>query len=161
MKVYSYATFLNETGNPYIKPVTSYNVDGRKTYNTYEDVTEFICTSLGIQNCAEEYLYVLCFDAKKHLIGCFEASHGTVNASLISNREIMQKSLMIGAVSIIITHNHPSGDCTPSADDIKATQQLINAGYIVGIAVNDHIIVSRESYLSLRDYNSGFFKKEV
>lgn len=151
MTVHSYRTLLHEDGTPYLATDRSYEVDGRRTYSTPDDVAEFIRTALRIQQCAEEYLYVLYFDTRCHLIGCCEASHGTVSTSLVSNREILQKALLLGAVSIAVTHNHPSGDTTPSECDIQATASLKDACRLLGIELLDHIIVSQESWCSLKE----------
>jgi DNA repair protein RadC len=74
-----------------------------------------------------------------------------VNSSIMSVREILQKALLANAVSIFIMHNHPSGDPTPSREDIQVTERLIKAGEIVGVQVLDHIIIGRPGYVSLKD----------
>ena len=151
MTIHSYKTLISEAGTPYLATDRSYHVDGRYTYKTPDDIAEFIQDSLGIQHCAEEYLYVLCFDTSNHLIGCFETSHGNVNTSLVSIREIMQKSLLIGAVKIALTHNHPSDDLTPSNYDTEATKKVKTACDILGITMLDHIIVGRSGWCSLNN----------
>lgn len=156
MKVYSYKTLINETGNPYIEKDKSFQIDGRRTYTTDSDVAEFVYRSLGIQKCAEEFLYTICLDNKNHLIGCFEISHGTVDVSYCSPREIFQKALMIGAVQIILTHNHPGGDPTPSGADIAATNRVREGGDILGVKLLDHIVVTQGKWCSMRE--SGYIK---
>lgn len=151
MKIFSYKTMLNETGNPYIIKETCYNVDGRKKFQHPDDIRNFVCNSLGIQNCAEEYVYVLCFDNAGHLIGCFELAHGTVSASLISTRELFQKALMVGAVCIALTHNHPGNDPTPSKQDIEVTKKINAACEIMDVKLLDHIIVTRDNYVSMKE----------
>ena len=89
----------------------------------------------------EEYMYMICMNTKNKVIGVFEVSHGTVNASLVSPREVFQKALLANATSIILMHNHPSGDCTPSREDIEVTKRLVEAGNIIGVEVLDHIII--------------------
>lgn len=98
----------------------------------------------------EEYMYMICMNMKNKVIGVFEISHGTVNASLVTPREVFQKALLANAVSIILMHNHPSGDCTPSRQDIEITKRLSEAGRVVGVDVLDHIIVG-DSYSSLKE----------
>jgi DNA repair protein RadC len=98
----------------------------------------------------EEYMYMLCMNTKNKVIGVFEISHGTVNSSLVSAREVFQKALMANAVSIIVMHNHPSGECDPSREDIEVTKRLIEAGKIVGIEVLDHLIIG-DQYTSLKE----------
>jgi DNA repair protein RadC len=98
----------------------------------------------------EEYMYMICMNTKNKVIGVFEISHGTVNASLVTPREVFQKALLANAVSIILMHNHPSGDCTPSRQDIEITSRLSEAGKLLGIDVLDHIIVG-DNYSSLKE----------
>lgn len=150
MKIYSYRTMLNESGNPYLVKDHHYEIDGRRVYNTPGLIAEFVQYGLGIQYCAEEYVYMLCFDNKNHLIGCFEIGHGTVSASTVSPREIFQKALMIGAVNIAITHNHPGNDPTPSQADLEITKRIQEAGIALDIQLLDHIIVSQIGYFSMR-----------
>lgn len=98
----------------------------------------------------EEYMYMICMNTKNRIIGVFEVSHGTVNASLVTPREAFQKALLANAVSVIFMHNHPSGDCTASRQDIEITNRLVEAGKIIGIDVLDHIIVG-DGYSSLKE----------
>ena len=98
----------------------------------------------------EEYMYMICMNTKNRVVGVFEISHGTVNASLVTPREVFQKALLANAVSIILMHNHPSGDCSPSREDIEVTKRLVEAGKIVGVEVLDHIIVG-DRYSSLKE----------
>lgn len=98
----------------------------------------------------EEYMYMICMNSKNKVIGVFEISHGTVNVSLVSPREVFQKALLANAVSIILMHNHPSGDCTASREDIEVTKRLVEAGKILGVEVLDHIIIG-DSYSSLKE----------
>ena len=98
----------------------------------------------------EEYMYMICMNTKNKVIGIFEISHGTVNASLVSPREVFQKALLANATSIIVMHNHPSGDSKASREDIEVTKRLAEAGKIIGVEVLDHIIVG-DSYSSLKE----------
>ena len=98
----------------------------------------------------EEYMYMICMNTKNRIIGVFEVSHGNVNSSIVGVREIFQKALLANAVSIILMHNHPSGDPKPSREDIEVTKRITEAGKIIGIEVLDHIIVG-DQYVSLKE----------
>lgn len=98
----------------------------------------------------EEYMYMICMNTKNKIIGVFEISHGSVNSSIVNPREVFQKALLANAVSIIVMHNHPSGDPTPSREDIEVTKRLCEAGKIVGVEVLDHIIIG-DKYSSLKE----------
>ena len=79
-------------------------------------------------------------------------SLGTVNCTLLSPREIFLRALRWGAVNIMLLHNHPSGDPTPSGMDVEITKRICNAGQILGIQLIDHLIIGDLSYISLREY---------
>lgn len=118
--------------------------------NSPEQVVKLAKGYLRMHEQTEEYMYMLCLNSKLKLNGLFEISHGNVNSSIVGTREVFQKALLGNAVSIILMHNHPSGDCTPSREDIKVTERLVEAGKIIGIEVLDHIIIGK-NYCSLKD----------
>lgn len=116
-----------------------------------DDVSYFAKSHLRIHEESEEYLYMICMNTKNRIIGVFELSHGSVNSSIFSVREIFQKALLANAVGIILMHNHPSGDPSPSREDVEVTKRAAEAGKIIGIQVLDHIIIGDHSYASLKE----------
>lgn len=98
-----------------------------------------------------EKLIVVYLDTKCHKIHDEIMFQGTVNRSVVSPREIFINALKYNAVNIVILHNHPSGDATPSKDDIYSTKRLIEAGNLVGISLIDHIIIGDRKYISLKE----------
>lgn len=124
------------------------NMDNRM--NGPDKVVELAKGFLRMHEETEEYMYMLCLNTKLMLTGIFEVSHGNVNSSVVGVREVFQKALLGNAVSIVLIHNHPSGDCTPSREDINITKRLVEAGHILGIEVLDHIIIG-ERYCSLKE----------
>ena len=78
-------------------------------------------------------------------------SIGTLNASLVHPREVFKRAIGEGSANLILVHNHPSGDPSPSADDIEITSRLVNVGELVGIHVLDHVILAGERYFSFRE----------
>ena len=103
----------------------------------------------------KEVMKLLLLNTKARLIGASDISVGTVNATLVSPRELFLEALKKNAVSIILLHNHPSGDPTPSQEDILLTQRVRKAGNLIGIELLDHIIIGDNRYISLRE--KGFF----
>lgn len=99
----------------------------------------------------KECVYILMFDTKQNLIKELKLSEGTVNRALLSTREIFIQALRYEAVYIILVHNHPSGDPTPSNDDIDITYRIYDAGELVGISLMDHIILGNNCYVSLTE----------
>lgn len=103
---------------------------------------------------AQEAFIVLTLDAKNNLIDRHLVTLGLLDASLVHPREVFRVAITDGAAAMILSHNHPSGDPTPSAEDIRITRQLVEAGRIVDIKVLDHIILGRgevNPFLSMRE----------
>jgi DNA repair protein RadC len=99
----------------------------------------------------KEHFVVLYLNARNQLIHKETVSIGTLNASLIHPREVFKPAIDYLAASIIIAHNHPSGDVDPSEEDIEITKRIKEAGKIMGIEIADHIIVTKESFLSFQE----------
>ncbi len=112
-------------------------------------VAEFIRDRIGWA--AREHFYSIWIDARNRPLAWDLVSIGTTTASLVHPAQIFQGPLMAGAHRIIIAHNHPSGDCKPSAEDIDVTQRLAEAGKILGIRILDHVIVGSDTEYSLRE----------
>lgn len=116
-----------------------------------------------MRDLAQESFQVLTIDAQNKLIDRHLISLGTVSSALVHPRETFRPAILDGASVIALIHNHPSGNPTPSPEDIKVTKQLIGAGEIIGIKVIDHIILgdrktSARSYISLRESGLCTFK---
>lgn len=103
----------------------------------------------------KEHIKVVFLDTKNAIIKDKDISIGTVNASLVDPREVFREALNFGAVHIILIHNHPSGDPSPSKDDIEVTKRIVDAGKIIGIELIDHIIIGDGKYLSLKEEGLG------
>lgn len=102
-----------------------------------------------------EVFWALLLDSKNRLIGePQKISEGTLNSSLVHPRELFKKALQFSCASMILAHNHPSGDPTPSSEDVKVTKQLINAGEMMGIKVLDHIVIGHRKHHNATDFLS-------
>jgi len=123
----------------------------REHISTPKDVYKAIYTELyGKQ---EEYLYILILDSRNKIISKELITKGTVNQSLISSRDIYKKALAKNATSIILIHNHPSNDPTPSKEDIIATEMVAEIGKKIGIPLLDHLIFADTGYTSMKSLN--------
>jgi DNA repair protein RadC len=89
-------------------------------------------------------------DVKNKIIHEELVALGTLSMNLVHPREVFQPAVLYSAAGIILVHNHPSGDPTPSAEDIKVTKQLVECGKLFDIEVLDHVIVATEGFVSLR-----------
>lgn len=99
----------------------------------------------------QEVLLLLMLDQKGRLLREKYIFKGTVNASMISPREIFLEALSSRAVQIILLHNHPSGDASPSKEDRNVTRRIKEAGRLLGITLTDHIIIGERTYVSFRE----------
>ncbi len=116
-----------------------------------EEVIELIKNTLPSEN--KEFFYVLSFDVRNRLIGYDRISEGSLSASVVHPRETFESAIKKHAARIIVAHNHPSGDTSPSKEDINITKRLFDAGKILGIELIDHIIFSKTSYFSFKEKN--------
>lgn len=99
----------------------------------------------------QEHMKLLMLNTKSKLLGESDISKGTVNESLVSPRELFIEALEKNAVAIIMIHNHPSGDPTPSRSDILLTKRVKEAGELIGISLLDHIIIGNNCYISFAE----------
>ena len=100
-----------------------------------------IAESLGLADKAEEEFWIICLDTKNKPIGLHMVSRGSLNSSMVHPREVFKRAIANNSCSIILMHNHPSGNPEPSGADIDVTRRLVEAGELIGIKVLDHIIV--------------------
>ncbi len=101
----------------------------------------------------KEHFKTIILDTKNHIICIENVSVGNLNASIVHPREVFNLAIRKSANAIILVHNHPSGDPTPSTEDINITHRLIEAGNIIGIKVLDHIIIGDNKYISFKQRN--------
>lgn len=99
----------------------------------------------------KEYFKILLLNTKNHVISREEISVGSLSASIVHPREIFNLPLRKSAASIILFHNHPSGDPSPSQQDLEVTRRLVDAGNILGVTVRDHIIIGDGCFFSFRE----------
>lgn len=98
----------------------------------------------------KEHFICLFLNTKNHVIAQETLSMGSLNASIVHPREVFRAAMKCSSAAIICAHNHPSGDPTPSPEDISLTSRLVQAGEIVGIDVLDHLVIGDSSYVSLK-----------
>lgn len=136
--VYEILVVREEVGN-YLKPSTRYTAP-EQIFNTFS----------FLQQETKEYFFVLHLDGKNRILAVDMCSTGSLNQSIVHPREVFKTALLSSAATIILLHNHPTGDTTPSSDDIAVTRRLIDAGELIGIKVLDHLIIG-DGYASFVD----------
>ena len=149
MRINFYDAVLADGGRITLVKEKAVNYDAGKT-NTPESVVQIMQKLLHMGQMAEEQCYIIALNNSCRIIGVFFLSKGTVNASLITPREVYIRALLVGAVQIILCHNHPSGNVTPSNQDVLVTKQLKDAGELININFADHIIIGGDSYCSFK-----------
>lgn len=116
-----------------------------------DDVRDFLSNYIHkVQEC----FLVITLDSKHNVIKCHEVTMGLVNKTLAHPREVFRPAILDNAVAIIVAHNHPSGEVSPSKEDINLTKRLFDASEIIGISLLDHVIVGKTFY-SIKE-NSDF-----
>lgn len=131
------------------KRLMSESAESRPVFSTPQSVYSYFAPR--VKNLKKEVFSCLLLDAKNRFIREVRVSEGTLNRSLIHPREAFREAVREAAQSVIFIHNHPSGDPSPSKDDITVTERLKNAGEVIGIDVLDHIIIGDGRFVSLKD----------
>jgi DNA repair protein RadC len=105
----------------------------------------------------QEYLFVILLDTRNRVIGNpLEVYHGSLNTSLIRVGEVFREAIRLNAAGLIVAHNHPSGDPSPSPEDVAVTRALVEAGKLLDIDVLDHLVFGRYRFVSLKERGLGF-----
>jgi DNA repair protein RadC len=104
----------------------------------------------------QEHLRVILLNMKNEVLDIVELYHGSLNASMVRVGEVFRDAIKRTAASIIVVHNHPSGDPTPSKEDISVTRSIIQAGKLLNIEVLDHLVIGQGRYISMKERKLGF-----
>lgn len=104
-----------------------------------------------LEDCDREKLIVCCLNVKNEPTSISTVSIGSLNTSIVHPREVFKTAVISNSASIIIAHNHPSGDVNPSNEDINITERIKEAGNILGIKLLDHLIIGEDNFASLKD----------
>jgi DNA repair protein RadC len=104
----------------------------------------------------QEYLKVMLLDSRNRVLDIIEVYHGSLNSSQVRVGELFKAAIRRNSAAVIILHNHPSGDATPSPDDIALTRAIVQAGKLLDIEVLDHLVIGRNQFVSLKERGLGF-----
>lgn len=124
---------------------------GQETLPKIESAKDVIAQAVYLRNKTREHLMVIYLNARNEMVWKKPMFIGTLNANLVHPREIFQEALKQNAASVILVHNHPSGDPEPSEDDLAITKRLVEAGKIMGIDVLDHVIITKNKVFSFKE----------
>lgn len=130
------------------------NVNSKPTIHNPTDAAELVMYEMGALEQEEVRLAVL--DTRNHVLNIKMVYRGSIDSSQVRIAEMFKYAIRKNAKSIIVFHNHPSGDPSPSADDITLTRDLVKAGKLLGVTVLDHIVIGHGRYVSLKERGLGF-----
>lgn len=116
-----------------------------------QDIVNVVTHVLKIQEEAEEIFVLITLDTKNKVTGIFEVSRGSIDSSIVHPREVLKRALLNNSANIVVAHNHPSEDPTPSKNDINITLRLKEASDLIGINLLDHVIIGGSRYCSLHE----------
>ena len=127
---------------------------GRWSIRGPHDIAERLILQMG--RLEREELRVVILDTKNHVLRVQTVYQGNVNSSLVRVGELYRDAVRLNAASVILVHNHPSGDPTPSPDDLHLTAEALAAGRLLDISLLDHLVIGHDAYISLRDRGVAF-----
>ena len=121
----------------------------RKIIKTPEDAYQIL--KRYFEDLPTEHFVALLLNTKNHVIALSPVSIGSLNASIVHPRELFQRAILGNCAAVILSHNHPSGDPTPSPEDIELSRKLCEAGKVLDIAVLDHLVIGDACFVSLKE----------
>ncbi len=119
-----------------------------------DDAANLVMSEMSLLE--QEHLRVMLLDSKNYVLATPTVAVGSLNTNLVRVGEIFREAIRANCASLIVLHNHPSGDPTPSAADVALTRRIVEAGRLLGIEVIDHLIIGRRRFVSLKDSGLGF-----
>ena len=125
------------------------SVDATPIIRTPQDTLPVLEPELS--ELAYEKFIALALSTKNHVIAVLPVSSGSLNASIVHPRELFQRAILANCASLILAHNHPSGDPAPSPEDLALTRKLVEAGELLDIPILDHVIVGYSKYVSFKE----------
>lgn len=121
----------------------------KKTIDSPQAAADYVMARLRDET--REHFLAMLLDTRHHVLDMPVISIGNLNSSVVHPREVFKQAVLASAASIILLHNHPSGDPKPSREDINITSNMVRAGQIIGITVLDHIIIGDNQYISMKE----------
>ncbi len=126
----------------------------RPKINSPEDAAKLVQYEMSALE--QEHLRVLLLDTRNHVLAIKDIYRGSINSSQVRVGEIFRAAIRHNAAGLIVVHNHPSGDPTPSPDDIAVTRAIVEAGELLDISVLDHLVIGQGKWVSLKERGLGF-----
>ena len=118
------------------------------------DVANLLMLDMGLLE--QEQMRVVLLDTKNNVVRVATVYSGSLNTAVVRVGEVFREAIRANCASLIVVHNHPSGDPTPSPEDVRVTEMLVDAGRLLDIAVLDHVVIGRQRYVSMKERSLGF-----
>lgn len=134
--------------------LASLHPEDRASIYSPQDVVNLFMVEMAFLE--QEHLKVILLNTKNQVLGVREVYVGNVNSSIIRVSEVLRPAVRENCPAIIVVHNHPSGDPTPSVEDIEVTRQIASAGGLLDIDLLDHIVIGNQSFVSMKEKRLGF-----
>jgi len=128
--------------------------EDRPTINSPADAANMLMLDMG--HLDQEHLRVMLLDTRNRVLKIVEVYKGSLDTSLVRVGELFREAIRISAAGIIVAHNHPSGDPSPSPEDLVLTRMVVEAGRLLSISVVDHLVIGRQRVVSLKERGLGF-----
>ncbi len=129
-------------------------IEERVSITSPADAAALVQYEMGLLQ--QEYLKVMLLDTRNHVLEIVEVYHGSVNSSQVRIAEVMRPAVQRMATSMIVMHNHPSQDPTPSPDDVAVTRAMVQAAKLLDITLLDHLVICQHRFVSLKERGLGF-----
>lgn len=135
--------------------IASSTPEDRPTISSPADAANLLMYQMAALD--QEYLFVILLDTRNRVLGRpLEVYHGSLNTSQVRVGELFREAIKVNAAAIIVAHNHPSGDPSPSPEDVAVTRALVEAGKLLDIDVLDHLVIGGHRFVSLKERGLGF-----
>lgn len=154
-----FCTILNDERIEYLAASGYSKARRSAACNTPETIAQILEDDYMASRQAQEHVWVIATDVKCRAIGTFEVSKGSANEAMFPVREILKDVLMCQGVMFMVAHNHPSGDPTPSKEDIASTKNIIAGAKAVGLTLCDHVIIGDTGVFSFRRSMENLFER--
>ena len=128
--------------------------DDRPVIHSPGDAAQILMPMLAHRE--QEYLMVMMLDTRNRMLDISEVYHGSLNSSMVRVGEVFKPALQRNAASVLVAHNHPSSDPTPSPEDVTVTRAIVQAGKLLDVSVVDHIVCGLSRWVSLKEKGLGF-----
>ena len=119
-----------------------------------QDAANLLMLEMGILE--QEHLKTIMLDSKNHVLKMHTVYVGSVNTANVRVGELFREAIRLNSVAMIVAHNHPSGDPTPSPEDVAVTRRIVEAGQLLNVEVLDHLVIGQQRWVSLKERGLGF-----